>query len=222
MSEKSVNQQAAADQHRPYQSERRAQQASATRQRILEAAEPLFLERGYAGTTTKAIAAAAGVVEKTVFLTFPGKAALLSELIRIRVRGEEPDVRAVESEAWRSAALAQTDDLLPRFAELIAEIHGRTARLVAIAEAAVLSDAELAARRDLGHASIRATAGTIVDELAARRLLDAAWSPEQAKDILFALTHEGTFLRLTAECGWTTDEYVTWLARTASATLLRS
>ena len=43
---------------------------------------PLFLARGYAGTTTKAIAEAAGVSEGTIFNYFAAKSAVLLEALR--------------------------------------------------------------------------------------------------------------------------------------------
>jgi AcrR family transcriptional regulator len=47
------------------------------RARLLAAARSLFAERGYAATTTAALARAAGVAEGTVFHHFPSKRALL-------------------------------------------------------------------------------------------------------------------------------------------------
>lgn len=52
-----------------------------TRRRILAAAAELFSERGYAGTTTREIARAAGVNEVTIFRHFETKHNLLSEVI---------------------------------------------------------------------------------------------------------------------------------------------
>ncbi|MBN1666639.1 MAG: TetR/AcrR family transcriptional regulator [Anaerolineales bacterium] len=52
-----------------------------TRQRILRAAADLFAELGYARTTTRAIAEAAGVNEVTLFRHFGSKNKLLSEMI---------------------------------------------------------------------------------------------------------------------------------------------
>ena len=48
-----------------------------TRQRILQAAAQVFSEKGYAGATTRAIAAAAGVNEVTIFRRFGSKKNLL-------------------------------------------------------------------------------------------------------------------------------------------------
>lgn len=54
--------------------------ASDTTERILEAASGLFAQRGYQGTTTRAIAEAAGVNEVTVFRRFTSKRGVLVAL----------------------------------------------------------------------------------------------------------------------------------------------
>ncbi len=55
-------------------------QAAARREQLLSAALALFGERGYAGTSTRSIAEAAGVAEGLVYHYFPTKEALLLEL----------------------------------------------------------------------------------------------------------------------------------------------
>lgn len=52
-----------------------------TRERILEAAGTLFVELGYARTTTRAIADAAGINEVTLFRHFGSKQNLLKEFV---------------------------------------------------------------------------------------------------------------------------------------------
>lgn len=51
-----------------------------TRRDILEAAASLFVARGFAGASTQAIAAAAGLRQPTLFHYFPAKDAILEEL----------------------------------------------------------------------------------------------------------------------------------------------
>ena len=62
---------------RPYRAGVRAEQASATRTRIAEAAADLFAREGYAATTVAAVADVAGVSAQTVYNVFETKAALL-------------------------------------------------------------------------------------------------------------------------------------------------
>ena len=56
---------------------------------ILAAAETLFLRDGYVRTSMKAIAAHAGVSEKTMYLAFATKATLLRQVIQLTVQGDE-------------------------------------------------------------------------------------------------------------------------------------
>ncbi len=58
----------------------RQQQASATKARIAEAAMRLFAEQGFAATSTRQIAQAAGVSEGLIFRYFPTKLELLRTL----------------------------------------------------------------------------------------------------------------------------------------------
>ena len=63
----------------------REEQAARTRMRILDAASELFLERGYALTTMKDIAARADVARDTVHAIFGSKARVLTALIDLRL-----------------------------------------------------------------------------------------------------------------------------------------
>jgi len=60
--------------HQPPQSE------TETKQRILDAAQRLFASRGYNGTTTRDLAAKAGVAEGTLFRHFENKKAILVDV----------------------------------------------------------------------------------------------------------------------------------------------
>lgn len=59
------------------------------RNAIVEAALPLFARKGFAATTTKEIASAAGVSEALIFKHFPSKAALYDHILRSCVEGDE-------------------------------------------------------------------------------------------------------------------------------------
>jgi len=56
------------------------QKETTTRQKVLKAAKHLFAKNGYDGTTTRAIAQAAGVAEGTLFRHFDSKKAVLVEV----------------------------------------------------------------------------------------------------------------------------------------------
>lgn len=112
-----------------YRSRKREQASLETRRRIRAVAEALFLRDGYARTTTKAIAREAGVAEMTLFLAFDNKAALLSEIIRTAVRGDDHETPIAGSAGWQAMLAAPPRQILLRFAALNGAIQARTARI---------------------------------------------------------------------------------------------
>lgn len=71
----------AADGGRRYRSTLRAQQAELTRALVAKAARENFLDKGWSGTSVRAVASAAGVSEATVYGIFGSKAGLATSLI---------------------------------------------------------------------------------------------------------------------------------------------
>lgn len=64
-----------------------------TQQKVLRAAVALFLEKGYAKTTTGEIAKAAGIAQNSFFHVFPRKEALLLELVKRMFGGHRAENR---------------------------------------------------------------------------------------------------------------------------------
>src|ERR1700755_1709329 len=93
---------------RRYQSAQRQQQAQQTRARIVAAATGQFLAAGYAGTTVKAVAVAAGVSVPTVEAAFGTKARLLKAAIDVATAGDDEPV-AMLDRAWARRAQAAPD-----------------------------------------------------------------------------------------------------------------
>src|SRR5215203_790711 len=100
---------------RPYRSAKREAAALKTRHAIRDAAETLFLREGYARTSMKAIAAEAGVSEKTMYLTYATKAKLLRHVIEVAVRGDEAPATLSERPGWRAIVVGPPDQLFARF-----------------------------------------------------------------------------------------------------------
>jgi len=204
---------------RPYRSRKREQASLATRRRIRAAAEDLFLRDGYVRTTTKAIAGHAGVAEMTLFLAFGNKPALLSEIIRVNVRGDDDDTPISRRAAWQEILSAAPEQILRRFAEFTGDIQARTAHILAVAEAAATTDPQLASRRAQAHAHIRADFQQVADALAGHDRLAPDVTAAHAADIIYALSSESTYLLLVDERGWSNRQYIEWLSMTLNATL---
>src|SRR3954447_4198888 len=153
---------------RSYNATSRRAAAEQTRDRVCTAAEELFLRDGYAKTSMRAVARAAGVAEATLYLAFGTKAALLDAVIIRATRGS----MAFDDIAGLAAAQAA--------------LMERAARILALGEAAALMDADLRPLRDAAHERLRA----FFHSLAARL------GQPDAGDTLYALLGESTYLRL--------------------------
>ena len=79
---------------RTYTSPVRRERAAATRERILAAARELFLERGYARSTAREIAARAGVSLDTVYTAAGRKPQIMLELVEQAISGQDHAVPA--------------------------------------------------------------------------------------------------------------------------------
>ena len=74
--------------------------ARAKRDQIREGAQRVFLERGFAGTSTDAIAAEAGVSKQTLYAYYPSKETLLADVLRHLIH-EDPQNQLPEVEEMR-------------------------------------------------------------------------------------------------------------------------
>ncbi len=205
---------------RRYATPKRDQRAAATRRAILAAAETLFLRDGYARTSMKAIAAEAGVSEKTMYLAFGTKATLLRQVIRLAAQGDEAPVPPSERPEWRAVVGGPESGIFARFAALNAAMMSRTATIIALGEAAAATDPERATSRHRAHAMTRESLHALAVELQRRGALRPGVSVQDAADICYAIAaDESVFLRLTRDCGWTPDRYADLIARTLEANL---
>ena len=197
-----------------YRSDRRTAQARRTRRRILDAAALTFLERGYAGATMRAIAAAAGVAVPTVELGFGTKARLLKAAIDVAIAGDDEPVPVLERAWVDTARKARTAaEFLAVAAEVITAAQSRSAGLVLAVFEGARTDAELAALATQLVEQRAATARWLVDALA------RAAARRRAVDDLWLLMDPAIYDRLVRHRGWTPQRYERWFARSAHALL---
>lgn len=168
-----------------------------------------------------AIANAADVSEPTVFLAFETKAALLSELIQVAVRGDDEEVRVSARQEWQEMLSLPPLQMLERFAEGTAAVLGRTARLLALGDIAADGDRELAAQRDRGRSRMRSDFHEVAAALAIQEALARTLNTQDAGDTIYALANQTVYLRLTEECGWSPTRYTNWLSTALATMLLR-
>jgi AcrR family transcriptional regulator len=206
---------------RAYNSPRRREQAEATRREILDAAQRLFEQQGYAATTMAAIATEAGVALKTVYIAFETKSGVLRALWNLLLRGGEGDVPVAE-QRWYLETLDEPDPerQLRRNAENSRNGKARIGAIVEVIRAGAASDPEIAALWERIQTEYRANQGAIVERLHAKGVLRPDLGVGRGTDILWAINHPNLWQLLVGERGWAQDEYEQWCADLACAQLL--
>jgi AcrR family transcriptional regulator len=200
---------------RQYDSRRRREQAAQTRRDIEAAADKLFRERGYVGTSMPAIAAEAGVVVETVYRAFGSKARLFKAVIEAALAGgsERAELQPAERPAIR-AVIEETDPRrkLELYAATQPGVHGRSSPLYRVLVAAADSDPELRDVLDGMEARRLHGLGGLAAQLAEIRALRSNLSVDDARDIIWTLCSTPVHDLLVRERGWTSQKYRDWLA----------
>jgi AcrR family transcriptional regulator len=206
---------------------RRARKALATRHRVLDAAEAHFVRDGYAATTMASIAEEADVAVQTVYAVFGNKRAILSELLAVRVAGDDDTIppgfpaRLQGREQWQAIEIEPDPRRqLSLLAALATQIGNRIGGLYQVLAGAAGSDPEMAELyRKQQHARYtdqQRLARSLADQGALREGLSEA----TATDIMWAIANPNTHYALVSERGWTPEAYEQWLAHTLTCALL--
>jgi AcrR family transcriptional regulator len=204
---------------RKYFSAVREEQAVRTRARILDAASQLFLERGYARTTMKDIAAQADVARDTVHAIFGSKARVLTALIDQRLVPDD----SVANVTQRPDALAIRDAVDQRqqiklFAEFIAGISTELRPVFEILRTASAVEPEMAKVFEEMDRFRLINMRTYARWIAARGPLRV--STRRAGEIIWAVASLDVARMLCDEIGWTESQHARWLADSLVRTLL--
>jgi AcrR family transcriptional regulator len=204
---------------RVYRSPLRAEQAQRTRAVVLDAATRCFLDRGYAATTMKDVAAAAGVSVQTVFGQ-GAKASLLLACVDRAVVGDDEEVPLAGRELF--VRLLESPDRAEKLAALGELTRGyvpQTIPMIRVFAAAAAGDAEVAEawaeyesrRRQDGRVLVGAFEPWL------RPGLDVEW----ATDVFWGVFSHEPVGNLMGERGWSLDEYADFLVDAVERLLLR-
>jgi AcrR family transcriptional regulator len=207
---------------RNYDSPRRREQAAATRESILVAAELLFARDGYAPTKMEAIAKEAGVSLRTVYLAFETKGGLLRALWNFRLRGDEKPV-PVGERPWYRAVLAERDPetKLRRYAESANRVRERIGPVLKVIRDVAPVDPEIGRLWERMQSEFLSNQEAIIRSLHRGKALKPGLGVAGGTDVMWTLNHPTVFLLLVFERGWSMKRYVEWLADALCAQLLR-
>ena len=206
---------------RSYDNRLRAQQADRTRAAVLEAALQLMVERGYAATSVRDIAAAAGVAFPTVYAAAGNKASILSALWDIAVAGDDEPVPMADRAQVR-AAEADPDPrrTLAVFAHQVTTANARTAPLLLIIDQAAGTNPEIAALAEKTRTELHTGVTRLARNLHRKGALQKGLTISKAADILWMLADGTVHHALVARRGWSPAEAEEWLATSLARLLL--
>ncbi len=207
---------------RPYDAKRRRERAEqerlATRERVVAAAQELFLERGYIATTMNDIAKTAGVALQSVYTAGRSKADLLHLVTDRVVAGDAQEVMLVERPEILAIGEAPTAERgVEILAGLIAATMERLAPVwIAYREAAAV-DPKAAENLAAAHRRRRETFQGMIELLPESRLRR---SYDDSAATTWAIGSVDVFLLLRTILGWSSEQYADWLRQTLTDQLL--
>jgi len=198
---------------RTYESQQRRAQTEATRQRILETARDLVVDRGYRGTTIAELARRSDVHVDTIYELVGRKPVILRELVERAISGTDRPLDPIERDyVQQITAEPDAGRKLDLYAAAMRRILARLAPLFLALRDASATDPEAAqvwsqiserraANMRLLAADLLAT-GQLRDDLTVDEVADTIWA-----------TNSPDLHRLLVEDrGWSPDHYQEWLA----------
>jgi AcrR family transcriptional regulator len=193
----------------------RAARVLENEERIVRAARGLFLRHGYRATTLSAVADAAGVAHRTVYVRFGTKAALLKRVIDVALAGDLAPVDVVSRAWYRTATTAPSlDARIAAFATGSARLMGSAADVVAVALQAEPAEPLLAAAARAGRAATRDAIRTFWMRARHDGLLPPGCDVTWLADTTSVLAHAQTYLLMRETLQVTPQQYENWLATT--------
>lgn len=205
---------------RSYHSPLREQQAKESRNRILTAALHCFEEHGYAGTTLRMIAEAAGMSAESVQLSGP-KRRLLIDAFTLATTGDEAhrDTPLLDLPGPRiEFAMPSGNDALRALMTWIADSNLRIWRIWRALEQAAEHDEDVREEFDALLVRMRNESLRAVTSLVKRGLRSDVPLRELA-DHLWLLALPDQYHRLCEQSGWSHAKYRRWLCRASSELL---
>jgi AcrR family transcriptional regulator len=166
------------------------------RERLLGAASVLFAQRGYRGTTTRDIADAAGITERTLFRHVPSKAALFRDAVIVPVEAFVSDFAARWRERPRGSRDTETE-VREFYQNLLAVVQGERTLLVAVMAALACDDGDPDTFPEL-----KSMFAPLLDELEAIFAVEAELRHWQLDPRIAVRMIVGTALAVTVHAEW--------------------
>ena len=205
---------------RTYDARGRRAQAERTRAAVLDAAERLFLDQGYATTAIGTIAEAAAVSPETIYKAFRGKPGLVRAIRERRLAGKGP--LAAESRSDHTRRM-ETDPrkLVAEWGRLTAEVAPMVSPILLLVRDAAAADPDMATRRSEMDADRLRRMTLNARHLHKAGHVRAGISVATTADVLWTYSSPEVYELLVLKCGWSPKRYGTFVGESIAAALLR-
>lgn len=213
MSEESVK--------RRYDNSMRAQQGRDTRRRVVGAARDVFVERGFAGTTMRMVADAAGVSVETIYKAFGSKGGLARVVVDTAIAGDDEPVAMPDRPATSHIAdAADATEMLRRYARHARVIFERLGPLSSVLLAARAGDDELFRLKQESDDQRLRAATMLARALQRTGQLLPGLGGDRVRDLIWAFNSPELHTLLTVDRKWSGDDYEALLTDGLAALLL--
>ena len=186
-----------------------------TRTRILEATVQALEKTGGHGVRMGDIARDSGISRQAVYLHFASRTDLLVAATRYLDEKLDVEQRLAPSRAATSG-VERLRLYIECWGNYIPEIYGVAKALMMARDA---DDAAAAAWQDRMLA-MRDGCRAAIDALHADGTLAAGWTRPKATDVLWTMLLVPNWENLTAECGWSTKQYIRFMSDVARQTFV--
>jgi AcrR family transcriptional regulator len=200
---------------------RREERARHRRQRVVDTALRLFLERGYVATTIEAIAREAAVAPATVYQAFGTKQAILARVLDQAITGDAEPAALLDRDWVKQAA--RPADPRQRLAMVVrhtSQVAARTAPIKEVMRDAAAGDPAV---RQLLHEDDRRrylTQRALVDQVIGGGSLREGCDLDHAVATFFATVNSHSYQLLAGQLGWSPADWQRWLTEVLGRELL--
>ena len=182
------------------------------RRAVVEAAQTLFVDRGYGATTIEAVSERSDVPPATVYRLFASKLGILKALLDVSIAGDDRALPVLDRpEVAALFAEPDPDKLLAGFARISVAINQRSGQIYQIVASAASAEPEAANLLGQYTQQRQQGQGQIARALARAGALRSGLRERDAADIVHVLMSPEVYRLFVTDRGWSPPRYEKWL-----------
>jgi AcrR family transcriptional regulator len=182
------------------------------RRAVVEAAQTLFVDRGYGATTIEAVSERSDVPPATVYRLFASKLGILKALLDVSIAGDDRALPVLDRpEVATLFAEPDPEKLLAGFARISVAINQRSGQIYQIMASAASAEPEAANLLGQYTQQRQQGQGRIARALARAGALRSGLRERDAADIVHVLMSPEVYRLFVTDRGWSPARYEKWL-----------